>query len=326
MNVAYSSSAYYYKPTYISIYSLLKNGSESHRIYLLSSGLSEANKFELKEMVESHGSYLVVIEIKSLLEEKAKQYNFPIMRGNYSTYARIFLAELLPEVDEILLIDSDTLVLGDIQGIGSQKKEYVMLACRDFVISNIFSHHEDPSLSSEEYWNMGVLYIDLAKWRKLNLTDYLNNNIDKGYKPKIADQSIINRYLSKWIGNLDIKYNFYTYFHYGFAHSYYDKYNNKTQFIAGMELIESRESPVIVHFIGTWYERPWFVYNISTFKDVYLKYWKDCFDQNELLERPNLPWINKIYDAISLGVYNFLGLKAYFVFRYRIVQSLKAIL
>jgi lipopolysaccharide biosynthesis glycosyltransferase len=324
MNVAYSSSAYYYKPTYISIYSLLKNSSESHRIYLLSSGVSEANKAELKEMVESNGSYLEVLEIESLLEEKARQYRFPIMRGNYSTYARIFLAELLPEVDEILLIDSDTLVLGDVQDIRSRKGGNVMLASRDFVISNVFSNHEDSDFSGKNYWNMGVLYIDLSKWRRLNLTGYLNDNIDREYVPKIADQSIINLHLRRWIDTLDIKYNFYTYFHYGFDYLYYRKCHNKTKFITAEELTEALERPVIVHFIGTWYERPWFRYNISTFKDAYLKYWTECFDKKELLEKPSLPWKNKIYDTISLGVHNLFGVKAYFIFRYRLIQAIKA--
>ena len=249
------------------------------------------------------------------------------MRGNYSTYARIFLADILPNIENILLIDSDTLIVRDISEIKRYKfGSKIMLACRDYVVSNKFSSHEDKDLSFSDYFNMGVLNIQLTMWREKRLTEYLEANINVNESLKIADQSIINRYLKKYIGNLDLKFNFYTYFHYKFDYAYYKLQNNTSQFMVENEFYESREKPIVIHFIGTWYERPWFKKNICPYKIEYLKYWKSCFDINELFEKPKLNLKNYLYDMTSQFVFKFFGLKAYFLFRYRLVQLMKAIL
>lgn len=327
MNIAYSSSEYYFKPTYISIYSLLLNSSEKHNIFLLSSGVSNASKEKLEKLVVEFGSTLQVIEVRDFLESKALKFKLPVMRGNYSTYARIFLADILPGAEDILLIDSDTLVVGDIYEIKKyQSNNPIMLACRDYVISNKYSLHEDDELRFSEYFNMGVLYINLRRWREEKLTEYLEINIDQAKVLKIADQSILNKYLIKSIEKLNLKFNFYTYFHYKFDYYFYKVQNNSTDFLSQSEFYDSRENPIIMHFIGAWYERPWYKNNICPFKIEYLKYWKSCFDVKELLEKPKLRLKNNIYDTISQFIFKYFGLKAYFLFRYRLIQSMKGII
>lgn len=326
MNIAYSSSEYYFRPTYVSIYSLLINSAHLQNIVLLSSGVSQGSKKSLSRMVEQFGSKIRIIEVEALLEEKAKNYSFPKMRGNYSTYARIFLAEVLPDLNDILLIDSDTLVLGDIELYPKNPKNYELMASRDYVISNVHSRHEDPELSNSDYWNMGVLYMDLEKWRALNLMEYVDLNLDRAYKPLIADQSIINKYLRHRIGMVSIDWNFYTYFHYSFNWSFYKKINNETSFITADELALARSNPKIIHFIGTWYERPWYKKNISKYKDIYREYWEKCFKSSELMSAPAGTLRSRIYDGLSILINNILGEKAYFTFRYVLIQKMKTVI
>lgn len=326
MNIAYSSSEYYFRPTYVSIYSLLSNCSRPQHIILLSSGVSRESKNSLIRMVKQFDSKITIIEVESLLEEKAKQYGFPKMRGNYSTYARIFLAEVLPDLQDVLLIDSDTLVLGDIELYQKQLLNYPLMASRDYVISNLHSRHEDLDLSKLEYWNMGVLYLNLEKWRSLRLMEYIDLNLHRAYEPLIADQSIINKCLRQHIGTVNIDWNFYTYFHYSFDWLFYSKMNNKTPFITSDDLALARSNPKIIHFIGTWYERPWYKKNISKYNDTYQEYWKKCFNISDLMNAPSLPFKSKLYDGLSIAIYKILGEKIYFNFRYILIQKIKAIM
>lgn len=323
MNIAYSSSEYYFKPTYVSIYSLLINSKEVHEVILLSSDICDKSKNKLRGMVEGLGSSLLIFEVDELLEYYAEKLMLPKMRGNYSTYARIFLAEILPEINEVLLIDSDSVIIEDISSISKNNNNFVMLACRDYVISNKFSRHEDSELNCREYYNMGVLYINLFSWRENNLSEKILSLYDKKLIPRIADQTILNRYLHDYIEPLSIEFNYYTYFHYGFCYAFYKNYNNGTKFISENELKLAKSRPVVLHFIGAWYERPWFKFNISSYSGVYLKYWTKCFDVSELYDRPKLPLVNFIYDFTSISIYSIFGSKSYYFFRYKIIQIIK---
>lgn len=323
MNIAYSSSSYYFKPTYVSIFSLLENSCKKHNIILLSDGISKDNISSLKNLVEQHGSTFIYYEIADELKVFAKKFNFPLMRGGYSTYARIFLADILLELDEVLLLDSDTLILGDISEVEDCKKKSIMMACRDYVVSNKYSRHEDQDLAGRSYFNMGVLYINLSAWRNIDLTNVLKQRYEKNYKLKIADQTIINKYLFEYVSELDIRFNFYTYFHYGFTHEYYRNLNNDTEFLKYAELQDATEKPIVLHFVGTWYERPWFKINISPYSDLYRNYWLKCFKVSCYLGIPRLNIRNVLYDISSFAIYKLFGVKMYFNFRYKFIQLLK---
>lgn len=325
MNIVYSTSEYYFKPTLVSLYSLLKNSSFNHNIFLLSSDVSDKNKKTFNNLVTEMGSVPLILEIENILEDKAVEMSLPKMRNNYSTYARLFLSEIL-DVDEVLLIDSDTLIVGDIQEITHDiTKDGVMFAARDFVISNKHSCHEDKNLSDKTYFNMGVLYTNLANWRNKNLTNLVKDSFDINHKLKIADQTIVNKYLSKYITEISVKYNWYTYFQYNFDYKFYKSQHNETNFIQEEQLNNSKDNPVIIHYIGTWFERPWFRFNINQNNDLYLSYWKELFKISELYESPSMS-LNMIYDYFSIFIYKVFGLKAYYNYRYILIQKLKRML
>lgn len=324
INIAYSSSEYYFKPTLVSIYSLLKHTDVDVHIYFLSSQVSECNKHRLEDLVKKFNAKLSIIEIESELVKFSSKLNLPLMRGNYSTYARILLAEILDEVDDILLIDSDTLVVDDIQSIFEYvDTKKILYAARDYVISNIHSRHEDLELSCKPYFNMGVLYINLKAWRAAGLTEVLKSRFEVERKLKIADQSIINRYLNEYIGELPVMYNLYTYFHYDMDYSKYEQLNNETKFCVKDEFERAKRHPVIIHFIGTWYERPWFKWNLSNETHLYLKYWYELYSRVDLFDTPRRSLRSRLYDVLCTSIYSYFGLDTYFWFRYNVVQKMK---
>lgn len=302
--------------------SLLENSDSVTRVYLLSSGVSESNKKRFISEVKLRKAAPHIIEIEKILEEKSKEFGFPVMRGNYSTYARLFLAELV-EDDDVLLIDSDTLVIGDVGEIAHEiKAECVLLAARDFVISNKSSSHEDPGLADVLYFNMGILWVNLQMWRERKVSEYLKSVYDPDYTLKIADQSIVNKYLHAYLTELSPRFNWYSYFRYGFSYSFYKKRHNNTEFLSEEEFAESRERPIILHFIGSWLERPWYRANICPNSDEYLEYWSRLWSHDDLFEVPSLR-LGTLYDHISFLIYKICGVKAFFLFRYYLVQLIK---
>lgn len=322
MNIVYSSSEYYLKPTLVSIFSLLKNSNQNHNIFLLSSGVSDKSKLAFTNLVESMGSNAEILEIDSVLESRAIEFNLPKMRNNYSTYARLFLSEIL-DVESVLLIDSDTLVVGEVEDILDEiTDDGVMFAARDFVISNKYSRHEDAELSSSNYFNMGILFVNLKNWREQNLTSIIKNSYDHTHTLKIADQTIVNKYLSQFITEIGLRFNWYTYFRYDLSYEFYLRQNNKTAFFSKDKYEYARANPVVIHFIGTWFERPWFKSNICDGKELYLTYWNELFLESDLFNSPRFRK-DTLYGYVSVLVHKLFGIKAYFKFRYILVQKLK---
>ena len=66
MNIVYSTSEYYFKPTLVSLYSLLKNSSFNHNIFLLSSDVSDKNKKTFNNLVTEMGSVPLILEIENI--------------------------------------------------------------------------------------------------------------------------------------------------------------------------------------------------------------------------------------------------------------------
>ena len=323
MNVAYASSEAYYEPTLVSIYSLLINSAEPHHVIVLSSGLSAEKVSVIKKLVVGMGSTFESCDVTQQLARWASEFSLPLMRGSYSTYTRIFLAEILSHINSVLLIDSDTLVVGDVCELNAKFNGKILMACRDYVVANVNSMHEDMILRGSEYFNVGVVMINLEKWRIDCITDKLRREYVVGIPLKIADQTIINRYLSEFIGQLDLRCNYYTYFHYPFSYEFYKNLNNHTPFVSPTEFSNAREKPIIVHFIGTWYERPWFSGGISPFNRIYYRYWNECFPGRGLIAPPSRDARNYIYDQISIFLFRHIGISSYFKFKYKIVQLIK---
>ena len=70
MNVAYSSSDFYFKPTLVSACSLLENSSEQHRIILLASKVSDSNCDLFRSEISKRGGVPEVLDIDDVLEKK----------------------------------------------------------------------------------------------------------------------------------------------------------------------------------------------------------------------------------------------------------------
>ena len=118
MNVAYHSSNSYCPVLGTSIVSLLENNKsfDSIRIFVIEEKISEQNKDKLKAMVDSYGREIVFIPMPDV--NKTQNLGLKAVRSDwiFNSYCRLFLDQILPEdVDRVLYLDSDVLILGDLQ-------------------------------------------------------------------------------------------------------------------------------------------------------------------------------------------------------------------
>lgn len=316
-----------------SIISLFENNKNSKNVtvYILSSDITENSKLQLNALGEKYGREIVIKNVSTKLEHIAKRFGLPSFRGGFEVYTTLFLTEIIPELEKALMIDADTLVLESLADLWNHDlKNDVLAAVPEVALYSKVSSSEDMDIlyRNKAYFNTGVLLYDLAKWRDKNVLSLIEEGI-KSRKTgfKIFDQSILNYVLGDRIAQLPCKYNFYTALH-SINYKRLLKSFPKKNIISESEFYDATSNPHIIHFVGSYFERPWYENGYSPFKKIYLEY------VNRLNWEPSIisvgkghgNWVIKSYDTTCLllrkvGLYSF-----YHWYRYVFGQYIKRII
>lgn len=172
--IFYACDNAFVKFTAVSIKSLILNSSKEfiYRIYILNTGIDE----QLKSNVEELQTENVKIKFVDVREKIEKIDAALPLRDYYSktTYFRLFIAEMYPEHDKALYIDSDTVVVGNVADLYSVDVEdnYVG-ACNEQVMvqTEVFGNYVEKVLgiNRNNYFNAGILLINCKMWRQENV-------------------------------------------------------------------------------------------------------------------------------------------------------------
>ena len=236
-----------------SLTSLLENNIGVFENYFVatenidSKDLSRAVKF----FKEKYNIKLDILNTNDLeLETSSLSTKLP---SSPATYYRLFLGKVLPsEVEKVLYLDADTIILEDLTKLVSKNfNENCILAVAEsrFVLNSAPQSLVSEKLIGNEYFNAGVMYIDVANWKSESISDEL---IKTGmlHKKHIRywDQDILNIYFKNRIGEIESGYNV---------------------FRSQRRL---NPSPKIVHFAGP--VKPWHLFNSHPYRKEY-RYFRD---------------------------------------------------
>ena len=255
-NFIYSTSNIYAPYCLVSMRSLLENNPDlkpSH-FYVLSNDIDESNKQKMEELCEEYNCMLSIIDcipvIESIFEDGA------ILNFNPSSFLRIFIPQILPELDKALFLDSDTLVF---QGI----KELYDTDISDYYCAMSFNMPIYSTMLNEAqldfdsgYYNAGVILLNLELWRQDNIQGrILRYYFSHGGNFPTDDQSVINAIVSHRTMVIPYKYNamigtFY------WSYKKFCSINTEIGKKSYAEYMEAKSKPVIVHFNGPGV-RPW---------------------------------------------------------------------
>lgn len=164
------------KYTVVSMKSIMENASKeyNYRIHILSTDINEDVKKKVLEM--SNENFEIYFEnVMELLEDISEK--LPI-RDYYShtTYYRLFIAEMFPEYDKAIYIDSDTIVLGDISELYNHElgDKYVGAANEQAMVQvDTYGEYVEKvmGIDRNNYFNAGMLLINCDQFRKNNILE-----------------------------------------------------------------------------------------------------------------------------------------------------------
>lgn len=266
ISIAFASDDHYAQHMAVSIASLLRNASPRGAIdiYILHENLSSGHIEKISQLQALRPE--TQIEFLKIRAEDFK--GFPLHTGVHSmaTYFRLKLPSLLPEVEQILYLDSDIVVCGDIADMWTD------FPCNDKLLGAI---EEPKSLNAHRltvlgmkndspYFNGGILYLNLKKMRDERFEDKSISYISR-YKDVILyqDQDVLNALAEGDWRVLPLRYNSFFFVLEGI-------YKNDFRIYTAADIAEARKKPFIIHY--NQHPKPWTVGCIDPRRGEYFKY------------------------------------------------------
>lgn len=168
--IFYACDDSFVKYTIVSLYSMIKNASKEHkyRVYILHTEISA----EMKEKVLTLQNENFEISFEDVTEYLESISDKLPIRDYYSktTYYRLFIAEMFPEYDKAIYIDSDTVVQGDISELYfTDIKDAYLGACHEQAMVQVDEYgtyaEKVVGVSRYNFFNAGMLLINCEKFR-----------------------------------------------------------------------------------------------------------------------------------------------------------------
>lgn len=248
--------------------SLLRHASPAfdYHVYVLHNGLDESRLLRLMEICPPYVS-LRPLHVGQLMKKISRAHAF----GHFSieTYFRLLIPRIFIEYNKVLYLDSDIVILDDIANLYNHPMtDKVLAAVHDQFPDTDYVKKLKESLPDEifnDYYNAGVLVIDIEKFNEGGYFNKCMALISSGKKFICVDQDILNIACAGKIKEVDLKWNM----QWQWVAKYSFKKLNRDDFI---KYALNFSSPAIIHFSSD--VKPWKVHD-GYFANIFWKYAKD---------------------------------------------------
>ncbi|MGH8506696.1 MAG: glycosyltransferase family 8 protein [Stenotrophobium sp.] len=249
MHIACGANSTYMPHAAAMLHSLLsqpRDGTPVTIHFMHGDGLADSELDRLERMVRSLGGIWQPHHIgPELLQPFPQNWRF----GREAWY-RVLLPELLPDQSKVLYLDADTIVLRSLlplwlTDLGGATAGAVANPLYPFMDASFIS--ELGLQSAAEYFNSGMLLLNLERWRHEGLTQKLLTFVaEHGKEQQWPDQNALNVILrGRWLPLAPI---------WNAQNVYFDLRPAQLPFPTE-QIKELRAAPGIVHFIAPY--KPW---------------------------------------------------------------------
>ena len=156
---------------------------------------------------------------------------------SHESYFRFSIGTLLPFLNKIIYLDTDTIVLRDLTNFYNL----------NFNGKMILGQVTGGNKSKQNRINAGILLLNLKKMRNLNIEKKVIDIINKGFNASFHDQSLLNIYFKKYIGIFPPQYHARIFKNYKNIISWNNKSGNTYD---NDYLYFSWKYPTIKHYLG----------------------------------------------------------------------------
>ena len=187
----------------------------------------------------------------------------PIKQNDHvssAAFFRIWLPQILPGLKQVLFLDTDMIINGDISYLFKVQLDAHAVAAVEDLAMPAEKKTALSMKSSAAYFNSGVMVMNLEYFRNHQLTEKVAGFISEF--PQLCefwDQDAFNAVINGDFYKLPLKYNVQT--------GFYSLTNNPL-------VEEALNHPVIIHYTGGGNCKPWYYQNQHPYKNLYYKFLK----------------------------------------------------
>tara|TARA_X000000368_G_scaffold404209_1_gene379996 strand:+ start:19931 stop:20866 length:936 start_codon:yes stop_codon:yes gene_type:complete len=214
LNILYCLDENYNYQALTSIISVLDSSTEKLNIFIIHKNPKSLNNLPNKIIEHSNLNDIKIIKFE------AKNKYFPNIENTHiseATYYRLYIENLLPNnIDQVLYLDCDVICINDpieaISNLSKKTKESknIIAVKTEFVKDNENREFfENLNSNLKRYFNAGVMYIDLKRWRKFNVEKKSLKIIEEKQKDLLYwDQDVLNILFENRYLEIEEKLNF----------------------------------------------------------------------------------------------------------------------
>lgn len=192
--------------------SLIRNCSNSQelKLWFLCSEFRIKDKFNINQLLESVGFKGTV----EYIDFDAKEIfgHLRSLHGDWTAYGRLLIANYV-KTDKALYLDSDLVILLDVLTLKDFNFEGAIIAavygCTvSLALDGVFFMNNLHWSPDKSYFNSGVVYFNLLKWREENIEAKWKSLAEKYPKDLIShDQTLLNAVCEGDFAHLSSNYN-----------------------------------------------------------------------------------------------------------------------
>ncbi len=205
----------------VTIASICANTNSFIEFYILDGGITEENKVKIQALKSNFANFSIEFLFVDVLKEFEKMPTYDTSEYiTLSTYNRLLITKLKPQLGKVIYLDVDIVLKGDIKELFDIDLEnYALGAAWDINRTNYeLTTKELVELSEDyKYFNAGVLLIDCKKWIEQDILNKIYDIVEKyGDRIKNSDETLLNKCFDCNYKIFDIKYD---YMDYDYIHS-----------------------------------------------------------------------------------------------------------
>ncbi|MFC6181248.1 glycosyltransferase family 8 protein [Lactiplantibacillus daowaiensis] len=185
-----------------------------YRLIVLNDGLTPVHQQQLTDLAQDN----VQVDLVSMTD-KFKQVlanDQGTLRGEIQTmtiFFRLFIADLLPEYDQVVYLDADTIINTDIAALATMDLHHNLLAATRDVFAS-----DNPAtaayiqtvlgIPTDQYFNSGVLVMNLQGLRAMKFSQkFMQAHATTLVTPVAPDQDYLNALCAGRVQALDATWN-----------------------------------------------------------------------------------------------------------------------
>lgn len=220
VHIIYGSDENYIEPTFVSAASAIVCNVRPCRliIHLLDTGVYDSSWDAFCSRLKALGKAVEFVRHKI---DSDRLKGLSAYKGSVATYARMFVAEIVQDVDWAIYVDGDTLWLGDACDVLRYKDDTKLIIgaldpsdpYRDSNIEFRWFEENGLKVNPNEYVNVGFMIVNLRLMRESNVPEKCRAFLSKIPKPRFADQTVLNYVCKGAIGKLPPQWGVFSFCH-----------------------------------------------------------------------------------------------------------------